>query len=707
MRKGEFVRQQGDAPVRQTVRGAVCRIAHDRTAGRRQLGADLMTPAGLQAHLQQAAGVRGGQQAVVQNGLLTGLGPAVGRDPAIAAAAHEAVGQPGVRGGGTPLDHGQIGFGNGAFAELVAQAGGGLGSPRNDQHARHRRIQAMHHARENTAGLGMAHFEPLAGQIEQVGLILVVALHSQSRWFIEHQQMIVFVKDGPTRMKKKHETVPSSAPQKGSGRTRAPRQTEQPGPRAMAAIFEACGILLTARQIEQFWIYHGLLRRHNTLLNLTRIHNFSNMVLKLYVDSVLPDRLTALPSPLMDLGSGPGMPGIPLKIMRPDLEIRLAEGRAKRCAFLQEAAATLGLEGIRVVERNITPAFEEDTAGVITRAVETIAETLARVHGCLRHKGRVVFMKGPGCGPEIAEATARWGAHYALIEDHSYSLGRTSHQRRLVVFERLDAPPRIIVAQAARRYSMQEITSDQNDRYKALSKLLSSRGIKKAGQALLSGGRPIAEMLSAFPERCLAWISSGDQPPPESAPPNLQWLRLSDPLFQALDLFGTRHPLLCIQVPPIAAWSPEEGFEPGCSLLIPFQDPENVGAVIRSAAAFDITRVILLAESAHPYHPKALRASGGTVPRVRLCQGPSLHSLPRDLPILPLSSEGMEISTVDFPPAFGLLLGSEGEGIPAQWREAAVRIPIQPTVESLNAAAAATVALYEWRRREREVKTQP
>jgi 16S rRNA (guanine(527)-N(7))-methyltransferase RsmG len=501
-------------------------------------------------------------------------------------------------------------------------------------------------------------------------------------------------------MKKGHGAPSSRTPKNRPGRATDRAPAEPPDPRAMAAIFQRCGVALNQRQIEQFWLYHGLLRHHNTELNLTRIHSFAGMVLKLYVDSALPARLTDLPSPLMDLGSGPGMPGIPLKIMRPDVQIVLAEGRARRTAFLQEAIARLGLEGIDIVARNITPAFEQPFSAVITRAVERIKDTLERVQGCLRQGGRIIFMKGPGCDPEIVEAAQRFGGRFALVEDLAYRLGQTRHQRRLVIFERLDAPHRALAARAAGRHRVLAVTSGQNSRYKALKKLLSGRGIKKAGQALLAGSRPADELLAALPQRCQGWITSGDQhPPPENAPPGMEWLQLADPLYQTLDIFATRGPLLLFETPGMAPWSPEDGFPAGCSLLVPFQDPENIGAVIRSAAAFGVTQVILLAESAHPFHPKALRASGGTAVRVRLRQGPSLADLPLHLPIVALSADGRDIAATRFPPAFGLLAGMEGEGLSAAWREQAVRIPMHPAVESLNAAAATAVALYEWRRR--------
>jgi 16S rRNA (guanine527-N7)-methyltransferase len=505
-------------------------------------------------------------------------------------------------------------------------------------------------------------------------------------------------------MKKDHTgaSFPENKRSSVRGRRPGPTTTDAPGPEVLAAIFANCGIQLSARQIEQFWLYHGLLRHHNIALNLTRIHNFSNMVLKLYVDSVLPAMMTELPSPLMDLGSGPGMPGIPLKIVRPDLKIHLAEGRTKRTDFLREVVDHLGLADVGIIERNISPGFEQPFDGIITRAVETMDKTLARIQGCLSRKGRMVFMKGPDCEAEIEQAARQFDDRFALVENRPYRIGDTSHERRLVVFERLDAPVRVRVAQAAQRHRVVALASEQNDRFKSLKRMLTGRGIQKEGQALLAGTRPVSEMLTRYPERCRAWITSGEQtPPPDAAPEHMHWLQLAAPLFQELDLFGTRAPLLCIDVPTIVPWLPEEGFPEGCSLLVPFQDPENIGAVIRSAAAFHVTQVILLAESAHPYHPKALRAAGGTTALMRLRQGPSLKELPHNLPLFALSAGGRDIAGTAFPPAFGLLAGLEGQGLPAHWRGTALRIPIAPVVESLNAATATALALYEWRRQRR------
>ncbi|MFZ5564296.1 MAG: 16S rRNA (guanine(527)-N(7))-methyltransferase RsmG, partial [Thermodesulfobacteriota bacterium] len=214
---------------------------------------------------------------------------------------------------------------------------------------------------------------------------------------------------------------------------RAPGGANEHTPQEMARLLARAGITLSGARLKQLWSYHCLLRKHNPELNLTRIHNFENMVLKLYVDSMLPGTLTDLPSPLLDLGTGPGMPGIPLKIAFPDLVVMLAEARGKRVTFLETAVRELGLSGATVIGRAITPDFQEPVAGIITRAVETISATLERVSGCLPLGGKVFFMKGPSCDEEIAGAKEKFDGRFRLAEDIAYRIADTAHRRRLVI----------------------------------------------------------------------------------------------------------------------------------------------------------------------------------------------------------------------------------------------------------------------------------
>ncbi|MBR9986571.1 MAG: 16S rRNA (guanine(527)-N(7))-methyltransferase RsmG [Desulfosarcina sp.] len=469
----------------------------------------------------------------------------------------------------------------------------------------------------------------------------------------------------------------------------------------MDALLKRCNINLAPAQLQQLWVYHQLLRRHDAELNLTRIRNFENMVLKLYADSILPALHAPMPSPLLDLGTGPGMPGIPLKILRPDLRILLAESRQNRTDFLKMTLSELGLQGIEVVERGIAPDYDRPVAGVITRAVEPMAETLARVAGCLMLDGMVIFMKGPRCNEEIATASKRCASAYDLAEDIPYHIPHTPHRRRLVVFRRKIEPIRARSAlQIMEKHRVKIIESESNAIFKDLKKLLGGRGVKKQGKTLVCGTRLAAEVIKQAPERCLAWIGSGNhQPPPSDAPGVMEWVQLAPELFQSLDTFGTKHPIVLYDYPAPAPWRPKACLRSGCSLLVPFQDPENVGAVVRSAVAFDVDRIVLLAQSANPFHPKAVRASAGTVFSARLFQGPSLSAIPQDLPVIALAASGRPLAQTRFPPSFCLLTGMEGPGLPPRWRADSVAVPMAPGVESLNAAVATAIALYEWRRR--------
>ncbi len=472
-----------------------------------------------------------------------------------------------------------------------------------------------------------------------------------------------------------------------------------PGRGPLQAIIERCGLSLTPAQYDQLWAYHRMLRAANAELNLTRIHNFENMVLKHYVDSLLVLKFEELPSPLIDMGSGPGLPGVPLKIARPDVEMILAEPRGARAEFLREVVGRLKLDAVDVFAGKVGAKFPRAVSGVITRAVASIPETLDRVAQCLVPGGRMLFMKGPDCDAEIAEAKGSHARSFKLAADHSYTIPGTPHARRLVVYERLEGVGEgaaVSLTRAPHGF-VREVSSEANPTLKHCRELLTGRGIRKHGQALLAGARTIAEVLARYPDQAEAWITdTKGEPPPMD---RLLWLRMADPLFKELDVSGTRAPLLQVRLPEFAEWNDDASWPEGCTLFVPFQDPENVGAVIRSAAAFGAARVVLLREAAHPFHPKSARAAGPALFQVPLCYGPSIQDLAtRQVPLIALDTEGPELSSEPFPERFGLVTGVEGPGLPDHLRSGQRRrIAIAPHVESLNAATAAAIALYAHR----------
>ena len=247
--------------------------------------------------------------------------------------------------------------------------------------------------------------------------------------------------------------------------------------------------------------------------------------------------------------------------------------------------------------------------------------------------------------------------------------------------------------------NVKEINSRHNHDFQAFLKVLKGQGVRKQGLAFFSGPKQVREILEEFPEHCEALILSTKQKMPEGMPAlNLQTYSLSAELFREIDAFGTNHPVLIVRVPSFPAWDAVAPVK-ACTLLIPFQDPSNVGAVIRSAAAFGVTNLVMLKEAAHPFHYKSTRAGGSALFRVPIFEGPSIRELGRPAaPIITLSAGGEDIRKFRFLKSFCLLPGLEGPGLPPELRHLkSLSIPMERGVESLNAALATGIALYAWR----------
>ncbi|MEJ2588172.1 MAG: RNA methyltransferase [Deltaproteobacteria bacterium] len=243
-----------------------------------------------------------------------------------------------------------------------------------------------------------------------------------------------------------------------------------------------------------------------------------------------------------------------------------------------------------------------------------------------------------------------------------------------------------------------DIVSRDNPTFRLFLRLGKTRGIKKEGLTILSGPKQVDEVLKSFPQHVEGVIfSTGHEPLSTSRVKDLPRYRLAPDLFRLLDLFDTRQPLLLLRPGPLPEFSPTR-CPTGCTLCIPFQDPVNVGAVIRSAAAMGVSGIVALKEAAHPFHPKSLRGAGSTIFRVPVFQGPGIADLNTGgIPLITLSLEGGNLQAFKFPATFCLLPGLEGPGIPKTLTpHAQLTIPMATGVDSLNAAVATAIVLYAW-----------
>jgi TrmH family RNA methyltransferase len=197
-----------------------------------------------------------------------------------------------------------------------------------------------------------------------------------------------------------------------------------------------------------------------------------------------------------------------------------------------------------------------------------------------------------------------------------------------------------------------------------------------------------------------------------AALPPLEGVRvaiLPDALLQKISATETSQGVIALVEPPV--WNLEQllGERALVVVLDGLQDPGNAGAIVRAAEAFGASGMLFLKGTASPFNPKTLRASAGSLFRV-----PLVYGMDGDVARAALEHHGVKIyaalparagaevraaSDADLRSASALIIGNEARGVSAEWSGVAAGVSI-PTVavESLNAAMAAGILLYEARR---------
>lgn len=183
--------------------------------------------------------------------------------------------------------------------------------------------------------------------------------------------------------------------------------------------------------------YLALLDRWNQAYNLTAVRDPREMLHKHLLDSLSMWRAVR-PGRLADLGTGPGLPGIPLALAVPGLEVTLVESNGKKCRFMREALRKLGLANARVVEARAEAVDEPGAYDQLTaRAMDTLAGILAVGGHLLAPGGRLLAMKGQRPDAEIAALPAGW-----VVESvQALAVPGLEGERHLVTITRGPAEP--------------------------------------------------------------------------------------------------------------------------------------------------------------------------------------------------------------------------------------------------------------------------
>ncbi|WBY64460.1 16S rRNA (guanine(527)-N(7))-methyltransferase RsmG [Thermocaproicibacter melissae] len=167
-----------------------------------------------------------------------------------------------------------------------------------------------------------------------------------------------------------------------------------------------CGIFITPQQEEQFRVYASLLTEWNEKINLTAVVDPEGIAAKHFLDSILILKYYDIPQgeKMIDVGTGAGFPGVPLKIMRPDLQLTLLDGLNKRLVFLAELTKKLGLEAeivhARAEEAARQKQFRTAFGFATARAVAAMPVLCEYCLPFLRMGGVFAAMKGPDAEEE-------------------------------------------------------------------------------------------------------------------------------------------------------------------------------------------------------------------------------------------------------------------------------------------------------------------
>ncbi|MEG1773447.1 MAG: 16S rRNA (guanine(527)-N(7))-methyltransferase RsmG [Oscillospiraceae bacterium] len=170
------------------------------------------------------------------------------------------------------------------------------------------------------------------------------------------------------------------------------------------------GLTADERQAEQFDLYGQFLLEYNEKVNLTAILDPEEIAVKHFVDSAAVAGLAELPvgASLIDVGTGAGFPGVPLKILRPDLSVTLLDSLQKRLLFLELLSQRLGqknaLVHARAEQAGADPALRARYDFAASRAVAQLAVLCEYCLPLLKVGGTMLALKGPDCGAELEAA---------------------------------------------------------------------------------------------------------------------------------------------------------------------------------------------------------------------------------------------------------------------------------------------------------------
>ena len=210
---------------------------------------------------------------------------------------------------------------------------------------------------------------------------------------------------------------------------------------------EELGIKLSKEQAEMFFNYMNLLLEWNEKINLTAITEEKEVIVKHFVDSLTIAKYIPEGASLVDVGTGAGFPGIPLKIIREDLKITLLDSLQKRINFLDVVIKELNLENIdtihaRVEEFGKNSKYRESFEVATSRAVANLSTLTEYLLPLVKVGGIAVCMKGSSIEEELETSKKAINVLGGKVSNvFEFDLPKTDIKRNIVIVDKINKTP--------------------------------------------------------------------------------------------------------------------------------------------------------------------------------------------------------------------------------------------------------------------------
>ena len=203
----------------------------------------------------------------------------------------------------------------------------------------------------------------------------------------------------------------------------------------------------SVEQLEQFFEYMNLLIEWNEKMNLTAIVEPNEIILKHFIDSITILKEIDNSSKIIDVGTGAGFPGVPLRIMNSTLNVTLADSLNKRLIFLQEVVNQLGLKNLEIIharaeELGQNKKYREKFDVATSRAVANLSTLSEYLIPLVKKDGKIISMKAGGAQEEIETARKAIKILGGKIEGiEEFKLPQTEIERTIILIRKENCTP--------------------------------------------------------------------------------------------------------------------------------------------------------------------------------------------------------------------------------------------------------------------------